>query len=104
MVGHENWNDQQFQIEQEGSHTWSGNVTVWAGTSEYESHGRKSEGPTNGDWEKSDSIKLAGCKPRKIYCTLVSTSSKTFGTFLRCNHFTIVFHISFYYYLQTMKE
>ena len=71
MVGHKNWNDQQFQIKQEGSHTWSGNVTVWAGTSEYESHGRKSERPANGDWEKSDSIKLAGCEPRKIYCTLV---------------------------------
>ena len=101
MVGHENWNDQQFQIEQEGSHTWSGNVTVWAGTSEYESHGRKSEGPTNGDWEKSDSIKLAGCKPRKIYCTLVYYFD---SVYLSINQYTVVFHISFYYYLQTMKK
>ena len=71
MVGHENWNAKEIHITQEGSHMWSGKVTVWVGTSKYESHGRKSEGAANGDWEKDDSIKLAGCKPSRVYCILV---------------------------------
>ena len=70
MVGREDWNNQQFQITQEGSHIWSGKVIVWEATSKYETHGRKVEGAADGDWEKSDSIKLAGCKPRRIYCIL----------------------------------
>ena len=56
MVGYEKWSGQEFEIVQDGSHSWKGKVTVWNFGSG--SHGRKSDKSANGDWKKNDTIKL----------------------------------------------
>ena len=61
MVGHEQWDGQEFDIVSfrksvHGSDSWRGKVMVWNRGSG--SHGRKSANPANGDWKKDDTIRL----------------------------------------------
>ena len=64
MVGTEDWSGQSFEIVQEGSHSWTGNISVsilivggaiakksWNGTS----------GRADGDWKEGDTITLKSC-------------------------------------------
>ena len=59
MAGNNNWNGQEFEIVQYGSHSWRGKVKVWNVASG--SHGRKVDGAANGDWKKDDMIMLQTC-------------------------------------------
>ena len=59
LVGDDNWNGQEFEIVQYGSHSWRGKVKVWSVASG--SHGRKVDGDANGDWKKDDTIMLQTC-------------------------------------------
>ena len=59
LVGDDNWNGQEFEIVQYGSHSWRGKVKVWSVASG--SHGRKVDGVANGDWKKDDTIMLQTC-------------------------------------------
>ena len=66
MVGNEDWDGKEFEIAQDGSHSWDGKVIVWKRASG--SHGRKLDGPADGDWGKGDRIMLEGCtEPGKIF-------------------------------------
>ena len=70
VVGYEDWNKAKFEIAQEGSKSWKGEVIVWKVTSG--SHGRKSGGEADGDWQASDKISLQSCakglyKPGILY-------------------------------------
>ena len=68
MVGYENWNGQEFEIDQQGSNSWKGKVIVWS-DEKLGPHGRKSQGSKDGNWKKSDIIKLLKCsQPGRIYC------------------------------------
>ena len=68
MVGYENWNGQEFEIDQQGSNSWKGKVIVWL-DEKLGPHGQKSQGSKDGDWKKSDIIKLLICsQPGRIYC------------------------------------
>ena len=80
MVGYENWNRQEFEINQQGSRSWKGKVIVWS-DGEFGSHGRKvTEDYDWGfewrDWKKGDMIKLLKCsQPGRIYCIRMNLST-----------------------------
>ena len=59
MVGYEDWDRDEFEIAQTGSNSWNGKVIVWKDASA--SHGRKSAGAADGDWQGSDTISLQSC-------------------------------------------
>ena len=59
MVGYEDWDRDEFEIVQTGSNSWNGKVIVWKDASA--SHGRKSAGAADGDWQASDTISLQSC-------------------------------------------
>jgi hypothetical protein len=65
MVGHENWDDETFEVVQEGSQSWTGQVIVWkkVGVGKFESgdHGRRKTGDGDGQWEEGDTISLKSC-------------------------------------------
>lgn len=66
MVGNENWNEQEFEIVQEGSHSWEGKVVVYKSVDRWNDesiYGRKAdgEGAADGDWKTSDTITLKRC-------------------------------------------
>ena len=71
MAGVEDWNGmgEEFEVYQDGSHSWKGKVMVWATLDgKPNPHGRKSEGSADGDWKKLDAIALSSCgKPGKTF-------------------------------------
>ena len=66
MVGYENWDGEEFEIIQTGSHSWRGKVMVWKRASG--SHGRKSKGTAVGDWRTDDIITLQTCSETGMIC------------------------------------
>ena len=66
MVGNEDWDEKEFEIFQDGSHSWTGKVIVRNRGSG--SYGRKLDGYADGDWGKGDRITLQGCtEPGKTF-------------------------------------
>ena len=58
MIGTEDWNNEEFDVIQEGSQTWYGRVKVWKHGG---AHGRRASGSRSGQWAKDDTIKLTSC-------------------------------------------
>ena len=65
MVGHENWDGETFEVVQEGSQSWTGEVKVWK--RESGNHGRRKTGDGDGQWEEGDTISLKSCLEGRIY-------------------------------------
>ena len=59
MVGNEDWDNETFDVIQEGSQSWTGWVKVWKHTQG--AHGRRLRGRSSGQWAKGDTIKLTSC-------------------------------------------
>ena len=61
MVGTEDWSGQSFEIVQEGSHSWKGNISVWNRTTLGGPIAKKSIWRADGDWKEGDTITLKSC-------------------------------------------
>ena len=62
MVGIEDWNNEEFDVIQEGSQSWTGWVKVWKVVEVHgEAHGRRLRGRSSGQWVKGDTTKLTSC-------------------------------------------
>ena len=85
MVGYDDWDEHEFEVVQNGSHSWEGIVKVW---SEYGSpYGGKLEEAAPGDWEISDTITLKSCSnPGKMSCL----HFKIFLSFLLFSRFIFI--------------
>ena len=59
MVGNDNWDNKVFEVTQEGSQPWEGQVKVWKRSSGH--HGRRDKGPSPGQWAEGDVIKMKYC-------------------------------------------
>ena len=69
MVGHTNWNNEKFEITQQGSQDWTGEVVVWKTSTEGAPHGRRVTGSAPAQWATGDMIKLRLCSDigRSVY-------------------------------------
>ena len=62
MVGNNDWDDEKFDVIQEGSQSWTGRVIVWNGKFwNSGAHGRRDNGSKAGQWAAGDTIELKSC-------------------------------------------
>ena len=62
MVGNEDWDNETFDVIQEGSQSWTGRVIVWKGKFwNSGAHGRRDSGSSSGQWAAGDTIELTSC-------------------------------------------
>ena len=61
MIGNKNWNNKTFEITQQGSHNWTGEVVVWRTDTYGAAHGRRVSGSASAQWATGDKIKLRVC-------------------------------------------
>ena len=74
IVGNGDWHGEKFQLIQEGSQSWSGQVIVWKCNSKECSEnevgvvgvGRRDSGSNSGQWAPRDSFALKTCLDKGI--------------------------------------
>ena len=67
MVGKKEWNDENYEVIQRGSRSWTGTIKVWGSSNQHGGHGRRDtekkgiENAAAGEWAQGDTIQLKAC-------------------------------------------
>ena len=64
IAGNNNWNNKVFEVTQDGSDSWTGQIIVWKGDRENKgAHGRRNPiaKSKSGQWKEGDTITLRAC-------------------------------------------